>query len=118
MSIFLLPSDYQFSASGQFVLRASLCQLFREKVNDTLSQLLSSDFINSQLLSQNLLNEQIQIIINQFESSTPNSFLNILNLIREIIGSNMIMSAWLTNWEYITENVIHDRWTAHTAPIS
>ena len=30
----------------------------------------------------------------------------------------MIISAWATNWRFITETVIHDGWTTHTTPLS
>ncbi|CAF1268170.1 unnamed protein product [Rotaria sordida] len=92
--------DYRYSAPGQFLLLSSFCKLSQEKVNHTLSRLLASYFINSQLLSENHLIEQIEIILNRLQSTTFNSFLNLLNLIREIIGSNMIMNVWSTNWEY------------------
>ncbi|CAF4128482.1 unnamed protein product, partial [Rotaria sordida] len=92
--------DYRYSAPGQFLLLSSFCKLSQGKVNHTLSRLLASYFINSQLLSENHLIEQIEIILNRLQSTTFNSFLNLLNLIREIIGSNMIMNVWSTNWEY------------------
>ncbi|CAF1033314.1 unnamed protein product [Rotaria sordida] len=112
-------NDYRYSAPGQFILLSSLCKLSQDKVNHTISHLLTSYFINSQLLSENLLIEQIKIILNQLQSTTSNSFLNILNLIREIIGSNMMMSAWSTNWEYVSQ--IESTSTssiARTAPLS
>ncbi|CAF4289257.1 unnamed protein product, partial [Rotaria sordida] len=69
------------------------------------------------LLSENLLIEQIKIILNQLQSTTSSSFLNILNLIREIIGSNMMMSAWSTNWEYVSQ-IESTSSIARTAPLS
>ena len=112
-----LSTDYRSSSTGQFVLLASLCKLSKETINITLSQLLLSDFISSQLLSPKLLDEQIETIITQFRLTTSNSFLNILNLIREITGSNMVMSGWFTNWAYSDKNIIRHRWTVHTIPV-
>ncbi|CAF1116249.1 unnamed protein product [Rotaria sordida] len=60
--------DYRYSAPEQFLSLSSLCKLSQEK-----------------LLSENLLIEQIEIILNRLQSTTSKSFLNILNLIRETI---------------------------------
>ncbi|CAF3330574.1 unnamed protein product [Rotaria sp. Silwood2] len=73
--------DYRYSAPGQFRSLSSLCKLTQEKVNDTLSHLLTSYYINSQLLSEILLLEQIEIILNQLQSTEFKSFLNVFNLI-------------------------------------
>ncbi|CAF4315356.1 unnamed protein product, partial [Rotaria sordida] len=75
--------DYRYSAPGQFLSLSSLCKLSQEK-----------------LLSENLLIEEIEIILNRLQLTASKSFINLFNLIREIIGSNMIMSAWITDWEY------------------
>ncbi|CAF4327728.1 unnamed protein product [Rotaria sp. Silwood2] len=109
--------DYRYSAPGQFLSLSSLCKLSQEKVNHTLSLFLTSYFINSQLLSENLLIEQIEIILNRLQSTASKSFLNIFNLIREVIGSNMIMSAWITNWEYVPETTFSPGLPVRTAPI-
>ncbi|CAF2215269.1 unnamed protein product, partial [Rotaria magnacalcarata] len=109
--------DYRYSALGQFISLSSLCQLSQENVNSTLSQLGTSYFINSQLLSENLLIEKIEIILNQLQSTASSSFFNIFNLTREIIGSNRMMSALITNWEYVPESAFSDS-VAHTEPIS
>ncbi|CAF1632663.1 unnamed protein product [Rotaria sp. Silwood1] len=110
--------DYRYSAPGQFLSLSSLCKLSQEKVNHTLSQFLKSYFINAQLLSENLLIEKIEIILKRLQSTASNSFLNNFNLVREIIGSNMIMSGWITNWEYVPESTFSDGLLVHTAPVS
>ncbi|CAF1202969.1 unnamed protein product [Rotaria sordida] len=93
--------DYHYSAPEQFLSLSSLCKLSQEK-----------------LLSENLLIEQIEIILNRLQSTTSKSFLNILNLIRETIGSNMVMSAWSTNWEYIPQSALSADSTSYTASVS
>lgn len=108
--------DYRRSAPGQFLLLSSFCKLSQEKVNYATEELFSSNFINSFLLSENDLFEQIQIILHRLHLSASNSFLNIVNLIREIIGSNMIMSAWNTNWKYISVSMFYYNLVALTTP--
>ncbi|CAF4869060.1 unnamed protein product [Rotaria sp. Silwood1] len=110
--------DYRYTAPGQFISLSSLCKLSQEKVNHTLSQFLTSYFMNSQLLPENVLIEQIEITLNRLQLTTSKSFINLFNLIREIIGSNMIMSGWITNWELALENEYYFYLPVHTVPVS
>jgi hypothetical protein len=110
-------SDFRVSATAQFRLLASFCQLSQETINYSLLQLMTSDLINSQLLSSNLLSERLQSVINEFHTATSNLFLSTINLIREIIGANMIMSTLSTNWQLIPDKIIHGDWTIHTQPL-
>ncbi|CAF3938909.1 unnamed protein product [Adineta steineri] len=110
-------TDFRASAVGQFQLLTSLCEISQETINDSLAQLLTSDYNDRQVLSEQRLDQLIQTQINQFQLITPNSLLNILNLIRETIGANMIISVWSVNWLITTESIINSGWTAHTIPI-
>ncbi|CAF1195609.1 unnamed protein product [Adineta steineri] len=92
--------DFYHSAVGQFKLLSSFCTLSKETVNNSIIQLIASDFINSQLLSPDVLNVQILTIINQFQLTMPQIFINSLLLIREITQANMILSVFLTNWMF------------------
>ncbi|CAF0842602.1 unnamed protein product [Adineta steineri] len=110
-------TDFRASAVGQFQLLASLCEISQETINTSLVQLLTSDYNDRQLLSEQRLDQLIQTQINQFQLVTPNSLLNNLNLIRETLGANMIISVWSVNWLIATESIINSGWTAHTKPI-
>jgi hypothetical protein len=112
-----VPTDFRASATGQFQLLASLCQLSQETINDSLSQLMTSDMINSQLLSSNLLDERLQTMINEFKFTTPNLLISTLNLIREMTGANMIMSILSTNWRFIPDTIINPSWKMYTEPL-
>ncbi|CAF0805382.1 unnamed protein product [Rotaria sordida] len=93
--------DYRYSAPGQFLSLSSLCKLSQEK-----------------LLSENLLIEEIEIILNRLQLTASKSFINLFNLIREIIGSNMIMSAWITDWEYPLQSEYFYYLPVHVVPVS
>ncbi|CAF0985731.1 unnamed protein product [Adineta steineri] len=109
--------DFRASAVGQFQLLTSLCEISQETINTSLVQLLTSDYNDRQLLSEQRLDQLIQTQINQFQLVTPNSLLNNLNLIRETLGANMIISVWSVNWLIATESIINSGWTAHSIPI-
>ncbi|CAF1531587.1 unnamed protein product [Adineta ricciae] len=108
----------QYSFYAQFQLLASFCQLSQQTVNNALSQLIKTNFINDQLLSSKVLNGRIKIIIDEFQLTLPDNFLNILSLIRETISANKFMSVLSTNWIFFTPSQINYLWTAHTIPIN
>jgi hypothetical protein len=73
----------------------------KETVINSLSQLATTDYVNTQLTSSNVLDKQIQIIISELHLKIPQSFLSILNLIREITGANMLMNVYSTTWKFV-----------------
>jgi hypothetical protein len=111
------PTDFLYSASGQFQLLASFCQLSQETINNSLSQLGVSDFINTELLSSSLFDDRIQTTINQFQLTMPNLFVNTLSLIRETTGANMLMTVLSTSWIFASPPSINNGWTIHTVPL-
>ena len=112
------PTDFRASATGQFQFLTSLCQLSERTVRDSLSQLMTNDLINTQMLSSNQLDQRLRQIIDEFQFTTPNTFLNTLNLIREMTGANMFMSMLYTNWKFISDSVINLKWTIHTETVA
>jgi hypothetical protein len=111
-------TDFYYSASGQFQLLASLCELSKETVNSSILQLNGNDFINTQLLSPSLFNDRIQTTINEFQLTMPNLFVNTLSLIRETTGANMLMSVLSTSWIFSIPPNITNGWAAHTEPLN
>jgi hypothetical protein len=69
---------------------------------------MTRSFINSHVISCQQFHEQIESIMNQFQENTPISFLATLQLIRNMISDNTLMSVFETNW----------RWTAPSRNLS
>jgi len=111
-------TDFQTTAIGQYQLLASFCELSQQVVEDGLSNLATSNFIDSQLLSSNLLNARIQAIVKEFKMTIPNSFLNSLSFIRQITGSNMILNMFMTNWKFEFESLLTLVFLLETTPLS
>jgi len=99
-------TDFRRTATGQYQLLASLCELSQQVVDDGLSNLATSNFIDSQLLSSNLLNARIQTIVKDFQTTIPNAFLNSLSFIRQTTGANMLMNMFMTNWNFQYQSVL------------
>ncbi|UJR38833.1 hypothetical protein I4U23_031498 [Adineta vaga] len=110
-------TDFLYSATAQFQLLASLCQLSQQAVNESISQLIQSNFINSQLLSPILFNKRIQKVITQFQMAIPRLFLSILSLIRETTGANMIITTFSTSWVLDTSSTTSNNLRINTAPL-
>ncbi|CAF1557465.1 unnamed protein product [Adineta ricciae] len=110
------PRYFTYSTSGQFQLLQIFCQLSHQFVNDTFLQLLTSYFINIQLLSFDTFHQRIQMQINQSQLEMSYLFTNILSLIRETTHANMLMTAFASSWTLINPLEIISDSTIHTKP--
>ncbi|UJR07361.1 hypothetical protein I4U23_011647 [Adineta vaga] len=111
------PTDFRYSASAQFQLLASLCRFSQGAINDTLMQLVTSDFMNANLLSVQSLNERIQSTIDEFKATIPSSYVSTLTIVRETTGSNMLLSSLITNWVIDTPTTIVHESKVHMKPL-
>ena len=98
-------TDFEPAANGQFQLLISLCKLAQKTVNNSVSQLIATNYIDAQLISSILLDKRINTTINEFQRTTPEVFLDTFDLIREMIGANMLMSVYGTNWKFKDVNI-------------
>lgn len=94
------PYKFEKIATRHFQLLAILCQLTTQHLDDAISKFASKNFIGSQLFSFGVFNSQTQAIINQFQVATINSFLNTIELIRDMTSDNMLISVLETNWKW------------------
>ncbi|CAF3645712.1 unnamed protein product, partial [Adineta steineri] len=113
-----LPYDFYNSAVGQFKLLSSFCKLSNETVFESILQLGTTDLINNQLLSLDILNNRIEMFINEFQQTISQSFVNSISLIRETISSNMFMTVFLSNWEFERRSNSTCRNLVHTFPLN
>ncbi|CAF0846332.1 unnamed protein product [Adineta steineri] len=94
------PYNFYNSAVGQFKILSSLCNLSKETVSESIFQLGTTDYINNQLLSLNILNNTIEKFINEFQQTISQSFVNSISLVRGTTSSNMLMTKYLSNLEF------------------
>ncbi|CAF1277980.1 unnamed protein product [Adineta steineri] len=112
------PYDFYNSAIGQFKLLSSFCNLSNETVSESIFQLGTTDFINNQLLSSDILDNRIEMFINEFKQTISQSFVNSISLIRETISSNMLMTVYLSNWEFERSSVDSFHKFIHMFPLN
>ncbi|CAF1360546.1 unnamed protein product [Rotaria sordida] len=111
-------TDFRTTAVGQYQLLASLCQLSRQVLNDALLDLSTSHFIETELLSYNLLYERIQLSFKEFQMTIPNSFLSSLSVIRQTTGANMLMNMFMTSSKFQYESALAIFSVFYTRPLS
>ncbi len=109
--------DYRRFLSAHLQLLNGLCNISRQLVYDSINQLLSSYLVTTHLLSPIHFQTRINSLIEQSQSNTPAMFTRLLFLIRTVNHANAIVSAYGTNFEYITPYFIDNRYPAITQPL-
>lgn len=110
-------AGFQSVVVAQFQLLASLCHLSKKIINTSLTEQSGLLLIQTRLLSPSELDEHMRTTLDAFRRTTSNAFLSTLSLIRQIMGANMLLSAWSTNWIISTPSQIDHLRTAHTIPL-
>lgn len=81
-------ADFRASASAQFLLLRSLCQLSNRHFQDNVFDFYATSLISPQALSRSVLLSTSEASIGKFQSTLLFTFQTQLNLINEIIFSN------------------------------
>ena len=109
--------EYGYSGIGQLQALGSLCLLSKSIVSNAVSQLLASDFINTEVLSKDSLDTRIRTVIDTFIRALSRAVVDSLSLIRETTAANMIMTTFYSNWRFATPSNLTHGWEAHTIPV-
>ncbi|CAF1258699.1 unnamed protein product [Adineta ricciae] len=92
-------TDFFYTASKQFQILVTFCQLSKKTVENALLQFDSTDLIQADLLSFNSLDVYIQQTMEDLRRTMPKLYANTFALIRETIGANKLLSSLFNNWE-------------------
>ncbi|CAF3866540.1 unnamed protein product, partial [Rotaria sp. Silwood1] len=90
--------DFRSFSSSQFQALAAFCHLSKAYVQQSIDTFHQSTFISLSVLSENDLQTQLQLIIDQFQQEVPQAFTNQLDLILRMTMGNKIVSGLLTNY--------------------
>ncbi|CAF0824548.1 unnamed protein product [Adineta ricciae] len=88
-----LPIDYRFVGSTYFKLLSIVCRLANETITNALDIFLQSQFISSQVISEELFENQMNSLIEDWKATTLNTFKSTIQLIRQSIDGNQLISA-------------------------
>ncbi|CAF0764694.1 unnamed protein product [Adineta steineri] len=108
-------SDSTYATTNAFTLQgtifsyfqalAALCNLVNDFVNDAEQQYLVSSIISTLMIDFDLFEKETNASFIEFQSTLPNSFINSLQIIRGLTQGNGFVSAYSTNWYYVTKNI-------------
>ncbi|UJR20167.1 hypothetical protein I4U23_023299 [Adineta vaga] len=93
-------ADIRSRGSLYFVFLSTLCQLSQTTVKNALDQFLNKTFINTQILSRSEFRLQIDSLFLQFQTQTTSKFSRSLNLLRDIMNDNALVSSCNLNWNW------------------
>ncbi|CAF2095143.1 unnamed protein product [Rotaria magnacalcarata] len=99
-------SDIRGRGSAYFTLLSGLCTLSKTTFNNAVQQFLEEVLVSAQVKPQPEFLSQMEIIVEQFEKTTPYRFSCVLQLIRDITHGNTLVSAYSLDWNWwVTNNV-------------
>ncbi|CAF1073467.1 unnamed protein product [Adineta steineri] len=93
----LYSADFRFSGPI-FQLLKSMCDLGNDTVINALFVFGQTQLVTDNLITTELFNEQLELAIDQFISTTPNTLLRILQLIRNFTYMNQFVSGSYANF--------------------
>ncbi|UJR19493.1 hypothetical protein I4U23_022622 [Adineta vaga] len=97
--------DYRRFLSSHLQYLQGLCQLSMKTVNNSINEFLTSLLISSELLSENIFHNRLNILIEQRKSNAPVLFSRLLFFTQNIIHGNAFMSTYGTNFEYNLKSI-------------
>ena len=93
--------DFRVVAPQIFHVLASFCNLIVKSISDNLLQFYSNSYISAVVIPKYILEVQSEKFVDEFTSSTTNSFLLSLRMMRETTQINALQSAELSNYYHL-----------------
>ncbi|UJR17612.1 hypothetical protein I4U23_004508 [Adineta vaga] len=93
--------DYRRFLSAHLQYLQGLCRFSIQSVNNSINELLTSLLVTSELLSENIFHNRLNIFIEQSKSNAPVLFSHLLFFTQSIVHGNAFLSTYGTNFEYI-----------------
>ncbi|UJR12528.1 hypothetical protein I4U23_016703 [Adineta vaga] len=104
--------DFHRIAVFQFITLRNLCQLTKETIENHLKTFLQTDFIHSQLFSQQSLQIQMTSLLIDFIDFIPKTFLKTLKFIQNITAQSLLMTG-----ASVTSVLPVEQWNKHIEDI-
>jgi hypothetical protein len=103
-------SVYKFVSTsfGQFRSLSVMCDLTKQAVIDGRNLFLVTSDVSSQMPNKDLFDLQTELIVNDFQLSLPNSFIQNLEMLRGFSQGSAFISIYSTNWKVYLRNLSVD----------
>jgi len=97
-------NDYRLFAMPHFRMLSYLCTLTQDTLNDALSIFRSNKLISKRAQSRHVVQTEINATMNQFRVSTSQTFVRMLDFIREMAQGNRLVTSIYSNWYVLPLN--------------
>ena len=94
--------DFRWTGSYAFQALRMFCELTNTTIINSLDRFYSNQYVTASITSDRVFRAQSQQLIDQFKSSTINTFLLSLSLVRNTTQGNALFSSTKTNYELST----------------
>ncbi|CAF0739806.1 unnamed protein product [Adineta steineri] len=105
----VLTTDYVagFLELGTYMFQAlkTFCESSNKTISDSLSQFYFNEYTSLTVISKQLFESQSQILMDQFKSSTKNTFLSLLQTLRDTTQANTPMSAVQSAYVFVLPDI-------------
>ena len=95
---YVFSGDYRSASILAFQTLSAFCQLVNETIATSLIRFYSNQYVSATVTPLQLFKTQTQTLIDEFISSTANSFTSSLRMIRGTTQGNGLQSAFQTNY--------------------
>lgn len=94
--------DFRLFILPEFQSLFSLCTLADEILTDALAQFMATTFTSIRAVSRETFEKHVNESISRFLSSTPRTFVRMLDDVLQIAHGNGIVSTILSNWHFVS----------------
>jgi hypothetical protein len=103
--------DFRSAATGQFQMLAELCHIAIDAINDGLEEFYSTELIDFHLLNSITFEALIQGSVGEFQATVPNTFSQVLKVVRATTFGNQLVSGFGSNAIFVLYKVPeNDEW--------
>jgi hypothetical protein len=96
--------DFRITSLHAFQALAMFCDLINKTISNSFIQFYSTEYISASITPLQLFESQVQSFIDEFRSSTTNSFLLSLSMIRKTTQNNALFSGRESNYKPVLQN--------------
>ena len=96
--------DFRIFVVPEFQSLVTLCILANETLTDALTLFMSNTLVSTHVQTRETIEKHAYESLNRFRSSTPRTFVRMLDYVRHIAQGNGIVSSILSNWHFLSLN--------------
>ena len=102
----MFTNDIAYQSQFHFQLLSTLCHMADQTIQDSLQSFYRTKFVTSQVISSQSFQTQIDLIVEQFKRTVPESFQRTLNLLKTNFETNLFVTPMNSQFEiYVSSGI-------------